>query len=334
MSWHLTVLNDSRPRWHSRLVSLCASLAVLAAVAPTATAASQPPGQLRAGAAKVDITPALDTKAVAPQGGILPVTSIRDHLHVRAIYFENNVTCGALVGVEQGAMFGAEPAVQQAARAVGCPRENLVVSAVHTHSGGTKNLAGDTPPDNKPDQATIGAAIVKAKYFDDELVHAYGVLMGEASIEALKNAEVNWQATPAIGGSVGKVTCPGRDRLDMSARQGVLPSYRDGDPVDIQVGVLKIGDIDMVSVDGEVYNQIATHLKRVSPVTKTMMVTLASGPQARSGYMEYIYSNAASDHLTFEVIGSRLKPGCAEDAIVSSSVSQIQTLDRAHEEQR
>ena len=43
----------------------------------------------------------------------------------------------------------------------------------------------------------------------------------------------------------------------------------------------------------------------------------------------YIYSNAASDHLTFEVIGSRLKPGCAEDKIVADSDSQIQALAAA-----
>jgi len=47
----------------------------------------------------------------------------------------------------------------------------------------------------------------------------------------------------------------------------------------------------------------------------------------RSFYSGYIYSNAASDHLTFEVIGSRLKPGCAEDSIIASSVSQIHALN-------
>ena len=479
---------------------LCASFALLIATATNAVSAVSPPSPLRAGAAKVDITPSLDAiNAGKRPGEILPVTSIRDPLHVRAIYFENSSTCGLLVGVEQGALRGTEPAVQQAAQAVNCPRDHVIVSAVHTHSGGSKNAAADTPADNLPDEATIDAAIItaateaktkaeparvgygttdlylnvnkeifahnkwyqgpdpngpsdktlavvgfiatdgtpigvymnyaahpihyyltgvlsadfpgdassyierrydyktvaifsqgasgdqnalyevpflqlagarrgdttraddrigqvepwysgslslnenadavkamtrpmppqsaaayaKAKAFDDELVHAYGVLMGEASIEALKDPDVNWQSAPVIAGSTAKITCPGRDRLDQSARQGVLPPYRDGDPVDVQVAALRIGDIDMVSVNAEVYNQIATHLKRVSPVAKTMMVTLASGPPARSGY---IYSNAASDHLTFEVIGSRLKPGCAEDAIVSSSISQIQAL--------
>ena len=35
----------------------------------------------------------------------------------------------------------------------------------------------------------------------------------------------------------------------------------------------------------------------------------------------YIYSDAAYSHLTFQVIGSRLKPGCAEDKIVSTAIA-------------
>ena len=500
--------NDERvgPRAHVAAV-LCASAVLVglhgSSTAVSASSEAKAPGQLRAGAAKVDITPTLDTTRTPPQnGGMLPVMSIRDHLHVRAIYFENGSTCGALIGVEQGAMRGTEPAVQKAAKAAGCPRENVIASAIHTHSGGTKNAAGDTPSDNMPDEATINDAIVKAvteakqklqparvgygtttlylnvnrdqfahdkwyqgpntngpsdktlavvgfiaedgtpigvymnyaqhpinyyltgvlsadfpgdasryverrydektvaifsqgasgdqnalfettfmqlagarrgdvaraddrigqpepwykgslalnenadavkamsrpmpaeaasayakaKGFNDELVHAYGVLMGESALEALKNADVNWQAAPFIAGSTAQVSCPGRDRIDMSARQGVVPPYKDGDPVDLQIGALRIGDIDLVSVNGEVYSEIAMHLKRVSPGTKTMMVTLASGPNARSGY---IYSNAASNHLTFQVIGSRLKPGCAEDAIVASGVSQLRELSVA-----
>jgi hypothetical protein len=188
--------------------------------------------------------------------------------------------------------------------------------SLNENADAVKAMSHPMPPE-------AARAYSKARSFDDDLVHAYGVLMGEASIEALKHSDVDWLAKPVIAGSTDKVTCPGRDRLDLSARQGVLPPYRDGDPVDIQVGTLRIGDIHLVSVNGEVYNQIATHLKRVSPAARTMMVTIVSGPPARSGY---IYSNAASDHLTFEVIGSRLKPGCAEDAIVASGVSQIRAL--------
>ncbi|WP_068090220.1 hypothetical protein [Novosphingobium rosa] len=455
-----------------------------------------------AGAAIVDITPPIE--ALTPEGttsAILPATSIRDHLHVRAIYFANGTTCGALIGVEQGSMRGSEQTLQEIARVTGCPRTNIMASAVHSHSAGTKAAAGDTPPDNLPTVKTVNAAMVeavqaargkaqparvgyghtlldinvnkeifahdtwyqgpdrngpsdktlavlgfiaadgtpigiymdyaahpidyyltgiisadfpgdassyierrydgktvaifaqgasgdqnalyqvpflqlagarhgdadraddrigqvepwyqssltlnsnadgvkamqhpisakdepayeKAKGFNDELVHAYGVLLGEAAIEALKNPDVSWQAGPAITGSAEELTCPGRDRIDMSARQGVRPPYRDGADVKIQVGALRIGDTNLVTVNGEVYSAIATRLKAVSPASKTLMVTLASGPDAHSGY---IYSNAASDHLTFEVIGSRLKPGCAEDAIVASGVRQITKLSK------
>jgi neutral ceramidase len=53
-------------------------------------------------------------------------------------------------------------------------------------------------------------------------------------------------------------------------------------------------------------------------------VTLANG-RANSGY---IYSNEAATHLTFQVIGSRLKPGCAEDAIVHAAVDLMHEADR------
>jgi hypothetical protein len=42
--------------------------------------------------------------------------------------------------------------------------------------------------------------------------------------------------------------------------------------------------------------------------------------RANSGY---IYSNEAYSHLTFQVIGSRLKPGCAESKIVATAVNLI-----------
>jgi len=38
---------------------------------------------------------------------------------------------------------------------------------------------------------------------------------------------------------------------------------------------------------------------------------------ANSGY---IYSDDAYSHLSFQVIGSRLKPGCAENKIVNAAL--------------
>jgi len=86
--------------------------------------------------------------------------------------------------------------------------------------------------------------------------------------------------------------------------------------VTLKVGLLRIGDIHFVTVNGEVYSEIAMRLKAEGPAARTIVVTLANG-SANSGY---IYSDAAFSHLTFQVIGSRLKPGCAEDKIVSTAL--------------
>ena len=71
-----------------------------------------------------------------------------------------------------------------------------------------------------------------------------------------------------------------------------------------------------MSVNGEVYSQIGMRIKAEAPAGRTMVVTLANG-SANSGY---IYSDEAYSHLTFQVIGSRLKPGCAEEKIVSTAI--------------
>jgi len=65
-------------------------------------------------------------------------------------------------------------------------------------------------------------------------------------------------------------------------------------------------------VNAEVFNPIAQRLKRESPYARTMMATLTNG-MARSGYIPH---DAGFGMYTFEVLSSRLQPGCAESAIV------------------
>jgi hypothetical protein len=116
-------------------------------------------------------------------------------------------------------------------------------------------------------------------------------------------------ATPTLVAAQKTVSCPGRKRID-SGREGAPGTYEDGDPVNIRLGVLRIADIEVASVDAEIYTPIAQRLKRESPMANTFMVTLANG----SGY---IPNDSAFGAQTFQVLGSRLKPGCAETAIVN-----------------
>ena len=150
-----------------------------------------------------------------------------------------------------------------------------------------------------------------------EYVHMLGSMLGSSAVRVMRES-IQPTETARIWAGQQTFACPGRIRNDADnpARENVFPGYKDGPDVMLKVGLLRLGDIDLVSVNGEVYSQIAMRLKAEAPVSKTMVVTLANG-SANSGY---IYSDEAYSHLTFQVIGSRLKPGCAEGKIVSTAL--------------
>jgi hypothetical protein len=161
------------------------------------------------------------------------------------------------------------------------------------------------------------AAYKKALARTGDYVVMMGTLIGTAALRVMRE-DMKPVETARIWGGQQAFTCPGRDRLDTAnpARENVFPGYKEGADVNLKVGVLRIGDINFASVNGEVYSRIAMRLKDEAPANKTIVVTLANGA-ANSGY---IYSDDAYSHLTFQVIGSRLKPGCAENRIVSTAI--------------
>lgn len=152
-----------------------------------------------------------------------------------------------------------------------------------------------------------------------EIVTAMGTLIGETAINAMRQSSQRLTSNPPIWGGSVQVTCPGRDRIDASGRQGVKADYRDGAPVEIGVGLIRLGELAFVGINSEPYSEIVQHLKNRSPLAQTTVMGLTNG----WGNFGYIYSNNASDHLTFQVIGSRLKPGCAEDKIIDAALKLI-----------
>jgi neutral ceramidase len=178
----------------------------------------------------------------------------------------------------------------------------------------------------EPVEAPIRDEKVKAGPVDpkvrdtlERVMDSEGVLLGEEVIRVVSNIK-RLEASPRITAQQKMVTCPGRKRTD-SGREGSPGSYADGDPVQIRLGALLIGNIALTSVDAELYSEIAERLKRESPMANTFMVTLANG-RADSGYVP---NDAAFGALTFQVLGSKLKPGCAETAIVNGLLDLIET---------
>ena len=165
-------------------------------------------------------------------------------------------------------------------------------------------------PENLP-------AYKKAIARTSDYVVMLGTMIG-TTVTRVMREDIQPVDSAIIWGAQQGISCPGRERLDAAnpARENVFPGYKDGPDVNIKVGLLRIGDINFVAVNGEAYSEIAMKLKATAPANKTIFVGLANG-MAGSGY---IYSDAAYSHLTFQVIGSRLKPGCAEGKIISTAI--------------
>jgi len=143
-----------------------------------------------------------------------------------------------------------------------------------------------------------------------QMTISMGQMLGE-EVKRVMRETVRTDSGARIFGDQKTVSCPGRQRTDQG-RAGFPGTYKDADPVDLRLSLVMIGDIAFGGVNGEIFNPIAQRLKRESRFSRTMMVTLTNG-MARSGY---IPNDAAFGYNTFEVLSSRLKPGCAESAIV------------------
>jgi hypothetical protein len=137
-----------------------------------------------------------------------------------------------------------------------------------------------------------------------------GQFLGEEVLHVMRGIE-RPTADVRIEGRFAMASCPGRERTN-EGRAGFPGEYKDAGPVEIRLGLLRLGDVMIGAVNAEVFNPIAQRLKRESPHARTMLATLTNGT-ARSGYIPH---DAAFGQYTFEVLSSRLKPGCAESAIV------------------
>lgn len=175
-------------------------------------------------------------------------------------------------------------------------------------------LPGGTGLDRK------NSTVAKLMNQQKEITQAMGLMLGEEVKHVMRNINTA-ESLSKISAAQKVVTVPGRKRTN-TGRAGYPGTYTDGDSVSIRVGVLLVGDIAFASVNGEVFNPIAQQLRKESPLTHTMMVTVTNG-SANSGY---IPNDAAFGMYTFEVLSSRLQPGYAERAIIETSLGLIRSL--------
>ena len=155
-----------------------------------------------------------------------------------------------------------------------------------------------------------------------ELVKSMDQITAEEMMRVMSHIHV-LKTEVKIEGEQQEVTCPARKRLD-TGREGAPGKYEDSaDPVHVKIGALRIGDIALGSANAELYNMIGQQVKAGSKFHDTIMVTLTNG-MANSGYVP---TDDAFGRYTFKVLGSALKPGCAEAGIVGGLDGMIEKMN-------
>jgi neutral ceramidase len=148
-------------------------------------------------------------------------------------------------------------------------------------------------------------------------VAALGQLLGEEVIKVADGIKT-WPSA-RVRGMHKVVTCPGK-RTVQPPGPGAEYKTEDADPVDIRLSLLVINDIAIAGVSGEVLTNIGLKLKRESPFNRTVMVTHCNGS---SGYLP---DDAAYDQVSYEIVATRVKRGCAENAIVNGFLEMMSTF--------
>ncbi len=164
--------------------------------------------------------------------------------------------------------------------------------------------------------------VIKLMNQQKQMILSMGQFLGEEVLHVMRGMD-RMTTDAHIDGRFTTVSCPGRERTN-TGRAGFAGEYKEADPVEIRLGLLELGNVAIGAVNAEVFNPIAQRLKRESPNARTMLATLTNG-QARSGY---IPNDAAFGQYTFEVVSSRLQPGCAESAIVDGILDMMADAEK------
>lgn len=144
-------------------------------------------GSVRAGAARVDITPS-DSFGLTNLWGTA-LTGAHDHIFVRAIVIDNGETSAAILAIDTVEVADGMPFVERIAKETGIPADHIVIAATHDHSAPMISLSNAdgfhrVTPEGAAFVASVGNHLVEAvKQAQGALQPArFGVSHGSADI--------------------------------------------------------------------------------------------------------------------------------------------------------
>lgn len=178
--------------------------------------------------------------------------------------------------------------------------------------------------------AMIGGEVMKVVKRTTQTTGDVSLYASARAVPCEMNVAPSNPAAPAPGGQAGpggqggpggqagggqNAGANGQNRPPQVETHHLLPAPKPGDKLDIQLGLIRINQLAITGVSGEVGSQIFVHLKRESPFADNVMITLSND---RDGY---IPDDAGWDHQGPG--GQAFVRGCAEKAIVNNLVEMM-----------
>ena len=136
-----------------------------------------------------------------------------------------------------------------------------------------------------------------------------------SSVQRLTAAMPEGASQVTLSAASKAVECPGQ-HLRLNRETGKV-EIEEKPPVQIPLSVLRINDIVLAGVGGDVGSEIGMKFKAASSLTDATMITMTSGS------IGYILADASYLHPGHAVMGSPLRQGCAEKAVVDGLLDLI-----------
>lgn len=138
-----------------------------------------------------------------------------------------------------------------------------------------------------------------------------GTMLGEEVVHVLKGIQ-----KPALSGpirtTIKTVTLPAKPREATAAAA-------DAKPAELTISVARVGEVALVGLGGEVFNEIGRAIKAASPFAHTVIITHCNG---NAGYLP---TTASYPDGGYEVQSSRFAPG-ADEQVIQEAVRMLKGL--------
>lgn len=144
---------------------------------------------------------------------------------------------------------------------------------------------------------------------------AIGKILGDEVIKVADEVETSPYGT--VSTAQREVTLPGKTREGSNAQKD---NWKPGPDFMIRLSVLKVGNVVFTGVSGEVFNEIGTQVKELSPYNNTCMITHCNGSSG------YLVTDDAYPEGGYEVRSTRALVG-TEKAIIVNLIDMIENLN-------